>query len=124
MSRCFGPFWSAVMKGRLMLVSMRRGELDLRLFRRLAQSLQCQAVLAQVDALLLLELVGEVVHDPLVEVLAAEEGVAIGRLHLEDAVADVEDRDVEGAAAEIVDGDLALASFFPVHRRALPRSAR
>ena len=45
----------------------------------------------------------------LVEVLAAEEGVAVGRLHLEDAVADLEDRDVEGAAAEVVDRDRAAA---------------
>ncbi len=42
----------------------------------------------------------------LVEVLAAEEGVAIGRLDLEDAVAEFEDGDVEGAAAEVEDGDL------------------
>jgi hypothetical protein len=32
-------------------------------------------------------------------------GVAVGRLHLEHAVADLEDRDVERAAAEVVDGD-------------------
>ena len=37
-----------------------RGELDLRLFRRLAQPLQRQPVVAQVDALVLLELVGQV----------------------------------------------------------------
>ena len=41
-----------------------------------------------------------------VEVVAAEEGVAAGREHLEDVLADLEHRDVEGAAAEVVDGDL------------------
>jgi hypothetical protein len=81
------------------------GELDLRLLGRLLQPLQRQPVLAQVDALLALELGGEVVHDPRVEVLAAQEGVAVGGLHLEHAVADLEDRDVEGAAAEVVDRD-------------------
>ena len=85
------------------------GQLDLRLLGRVLQALQRQPVLAQVDALLLAELVGQIVHDALVEVLAAEEGVAVGRLDLEHAVADLEDGDVEGAAAEIVDGDLAGA---------------
>ena len=107
MSRCLGPFWSAVMKGRLMLGFHGRGELDFRLLGGLLQTLQRQAVVAQVDALLFLELVGEVIDDPFVEILAAQECVAIGRFDLEDAVADFEDRDVEGAAAEIVDGDLA-----------------
>ncbi len=40
-----------------------------------------------------------------VDVVAAEMRVAVGRQHLEHAVLDAEDRDVEGAAAEVVDGD-------------------
>ena len=68
---------------------------------------RCRASLSllQIDAVLLLELIGEIFDEARVEILAAEERVAIGRLHLEHAVADFEDRDVEGAAAEIVDGD-------------------
>ena len=42
----------------------------------------------------------------LVEVVAAEVGVAVGGEDLEHAVADLEDRDVEGAATEVEDGDL------------------
>jgi hypothetical protein len=79
------------MKGRLISVCSRRRQLDLGLFGGFLQALQRQLVLAQVDALLLLELVGEVVDDAHVEVFAAEEGVAVGRLHLEHAVADLED---------------------------------
>ena len=50
----------------------------------------------------------------LVEVLAAEERVAVGGEHLELALAvdvgDLDDRDVERAAAEVVHRDLAVAA--------------
>ena len=59
----------------------------------------------EVDALALLELGDQPLDDRVVEVVAAEVRVAVGRLHLDDALADFEDRDVEGAAAEVVDGD-------------------
>src|SRR5204863_8194377 len=75
----------------------------------LFQALQGELVVAQVDALLLFELIGQVVDDLLVEILAAEKGVAIGRFDLEHAIADLENRDVESATAEIVDRDRAGA---------------
>jgi hypothetical protein len=40
----------------------------------------------------------------LVEVLAPQEGVAAGGPHLEEALRHLQDRDVEGAAAEVVHG--------------------
>src|SRR5437667_318965 len=45
------------------------------------------------------------VDDPLVEVVAAEVGVPVGGLHLEDALTELQDRDVERAAAEVVHRD-------------------
>src|ERR1700761_2186125 len=53
-------------------------------------------------------------EEEVVDVVAAEVGVAVGGDDLEDAFVELEDGDIEGAAAEIVDGDdLALiAAFF------------
>ncbi len=82
-----------------------RGELDLGLFGRFLEALKSELVGLQVHVLLGLEPVGQPLDELAVEVLAAEEGVAVGRLHLEHAVADLEDRDVERAAAEVVDRD-------------------
>ena len=77
-----------------------------------------ELVAAQINALLFLELIGQIVDQPHVEIFAAEEGVAVGRLHLEHAVADFENRNVEGAAAEVVDRDHAgLALVEPVGER-------
>src|SRR6267142_2741085 len=69
--------------------------------RRDKLALQRELVAAQVDALALLELVGERADEAHVEVFAAQEGVAVRRLHLEDAVADLQNGNVERAAAEV-----------------------
>src|SRR6266581_3710873 len=54
-------------------------------------------------------------HDPaeeaLVEIVAAERGVAVCRHHLEHALRELQDRDVESAAAQIVDGVDALGGI-------------
>ncbi len=82
-------------------------ELDLGLFRGVLQALQGHlvALRGEVEAVLLLELGDEPVDDALVEVVAAQVGVAVGRLDLDDALADFEDGNIECAAAEVVDGD-------------------
>ena len=79
------------------------GELDLGLFGRLGKALQGLFVLAQVDAFVGLEAVGQVIHDHLVEVIAAQVSIATGRKHFEDTVADFEYGDIEGAAAQVKD---------------------
>ena len=85
------------------------GQLDLCLLRSLTQTLHCDLIAGQVDALGLLELVNEVLGDACVEVVAAQTVVAGGSENLDDTVADLEDGNVEGAAAEVIDHDLLIA---------------
>jgi hypothetical protein len=64
------------------------------------------------------QLAQDALGEPRVEVVAAETRVAVGREHLEDAGAEPQDRHVEGAPAEVVDGDDALvAAVEPVGER-------
>ncbi|EIL95189.1 putative NAD-specific glutamate dehydrogenase [Rhodanobacter spathiphylli B39] len=92
-----------------------RGQLDLGALGGVLQALQRQRVLAQIDALLLLEFLDQIVDDAHVEVFATQEGVAVGGQHLELLLAvdlgNLDDRHVEGAAAQVVHRDLAIATL-------------
>ena len=60
----------------------------------------------EVDALVLFELVDDVFDEGVVPIVTTELGVAVGGEDFEYSVADFEDGDIEGAAAEVIDGDL------------------
>ena len=102
-SRCFGTGRVCGDERQVDLRGLRAGELHLGALAGLLEALERHLVGAQVDAVVRLELVGEPVDDLLVPVVAAEVVVAVGRLDLEDALADLHDRDVEGTAAEVED---------------------
>ena len=69
------------------------GELYLCSFRRVTQALQGHliAFAPQIETLIFLEFLDQPVDDSLVDVIAAEMRVAVGRFHLDDAFADLED---------------------------------
>ena len=69
-----------------MAVSLAVGQLDLRPLGGVLQPLQRHPVLAQVDAVLLGEVHDQPLDDAVVEVLAAQVGVAAGGHHVEDAL--------------------------------------
>ena len=82
------------------------GKLDLRLLSRFLQALERHSIGLQVNVVFLLELSCEVIDDALVEVVAAEAGVAVGGQHLKHAVANLQQAHVERAAAEVVHQNL------------------
>ena len=92
-------------EGEIDFVSLGAGEGDLGLFRLFLDALEGVGLFAEVHAVLAFELVENPVHDPVVPVVAAQMGVAIGGFDLENAVADFQDRDVEGAAAQVINRD-------------------
>src|SRR5207245_10809553 len=82
-------------------------ELDLRLLGGLFEPLQRKLIAAQIDALFLLELVGEIIDEAHIEVFAAQERIAVRGFHLEHTVADLKNGNIEGASAKVVDRDRA-----------------
>ena len=63
------------------------GKLDLSLLCSFLQALHCHAVAGKVDAVALLELGYDIIHDALVEVVAAQAVVAVGGKNFKYAVA-------------------------------------
>ena len=63
---------------------------------------------ARIGAVLLLELLGDVIDDAIVPVLAAQAHVALDGQRLEALLRQADQRHVEGAAAEVVDEDGAV----------------
>src|SRR5208282_2256515 len=92
-------------------------KLDLGPLRRVAQTLQSHlvALATQVEPFIFLEFINQPIHQPLIDVVAAQVRVTIGRFHLDHAFADLKHRDVKSPAAKVVHGDsLVLALVEPV----------
>ena len=82
------------------------GQLDLGLLGSLLQALHGHLVAGEVHIVGALELADHPLHDALVEVVAAQAVVSGGGQDLDDAVVNVQDGHIEGAAAQVVDHDL------------------
>ncbi len=85
------------------------GQCHLGLFRLFLETLQSHFIATQIDALITLEFIGQPVDDAHIEVFTAKEGITVGRFDFKYAVADFQDRNIEGTATKIENGDLFLA---------------
>ena len=93
-------------------------QLGLGLLGRLVEPLERLRIIAQIDSVVGLEVVGQPIDDAAVEVVATEVGVACGGPHFDHTVADVEHTDIEGAAAEVEHEDgLGVGLVEPVGQR-------
>jgi len=72
---------------------------------RLLQSLHGNVVLADINSTILLEFGHQEVDDMVVKVLTTEEGITIGGLDFEHSLLDLQNRNIEGAATQIVNGN-------------------
>src|SRR5690606_27919763 len=88
-----------------------RGKFVFGALRALPQALQAHPVRSEVDAVLGLELLGQLVDEDAVEIFATQVGVAAGCLDVEYPIGDLQHGDVEGAATEVIDRDQAGTLF-------------
>ena len=93
----------------------RRRQLALRLLSRLLQALQGHRVFAQIDPLRLLEFTRQPVDDALVKIIATKMRVPVRRLYLEHPVTQLQYRDVERAATQIIHANLLRMTRALVH---------
>ena len=93
------------------LRSSRGRQFDLRLLGSFLQTLHGHRVLAQIHVVLGFECLGHIIDQHMVEIIAAQVRIAVGRFHFEHAVAQLQDRNIERTAAQVEDGDLHILAF-------------
>jgi hypothetical protein len=99
-------------EGQIDLALVDSRKFDLGVFRGFADALQRRLVVRKVDAVFVGEFLDQLLGQGDIEVVSPHVGVAGCGQHLDNAVLDVEHRDVDGAAAEVIDDDFGF--FFQV----------
>ena len=82
------------------------------LFQRLLSGAGGPSCLCGGRWILFFEFIGQPVDDALVEVTAAQERVAVGGFHFENAIAHFQDGDIESTAAQVEHRDLVFFGLF------------
>src|SRR5437868_4215960 len=93
-------------EGQVDLVLLGGRERYLRFLRFFLNPLDRVGLLRQVDAAVFLELANDPIDQDVVPIVAAKMGVAVSSLYFKDAVPNLENGNVERAAAQIIHSDL------------------
>ena len=86
--------------------ALRRGKFFFCLFRCFSDALHSRCVTTQVNTVLLLELSNQIVCNTIIKVIAAELIVSAGGENLDHAVTNLNNGNVKGSAAQIINHDL------------------
>ena len=112
MFRCFGPLASAVINGRLMSVSMEPESSIFAFSAASFRTLEGHLIVSQINALIFSEFIGQIIHQTQVKIFSAQVGISVGRLDFENTpFSDLQDGDIESAAAQIENSDFFFAFF-------------
>src|SRR5690554_1457598 len=80
-------------------------QLDLRLLGGVLQALKDHLIVRDIDAGIAPKFLDEIIDDRLIDIISAELCITVGRDDVDDVTADLEDRNIEGPAAEVVNDD-------------------
>src|SRR3972149_3427253 len=90
-------------KGQVYITALDCGQLDFSFFSSFLDPLQRHSILGKVDSLITLEFRNQPIHNLLVKIITAKVSIPIGRLDLEGAFTKLQNRDIEGTAAKVID---------------------
>lgn len=83
----------------------RRGQLDLGFLGSLTDTLDSHAVIGEIKARLLLEVLDNVADKADIKVLTTKVGITVGGLDLEHTLLDLQNGDIEGTTTKVIDGN-------------------
>ena len=78
------------------------------LFCRFLQSLHCHLVIGKIYTFRLLNLSQHPLDNLIVKVIASQMGIAVGGKHFDNAIPDLNNRDIKGTASQVINHDLLL----------------
>ncbi len=101
----FGPAGISRDERQINFIHLGAGESDFGFLGFFFDTLEGIRLLAQIHALILLELVEDPIHDPAIPIVTTQVGITVGGFDFKHSIADFQHRNIERAAAQVIHGD-------------------